>query len=91
MCCRSFDAVSMVDTAFTGFMVDVKVLEVVVKVDGAGAEVSPEKGCVGREDCRYVDMTLATEWDGETCLPLVKMGNYCCVLLARDVLSERRN
>ena len=51
MCCRSFNTVSMVDAAFTGFVVDVEVLEVVVKVNGAGAEISPEKGCVGREDC----------------------------------------
>ena len=82
MCCRSFDTVSMVDATFTGFVVDVEVLEVVIKVNGAGAEVSPEKGCVGCEDCCYVDMTFAAEWDSKACLPFVEMGNDCCVQLA---------
>lgn len=82
MCCRSFDAVSMVDATFTGFMVDIEVLEVVVKIDGAGAEITPEKGCVGCKDCCYVDVTFAAEWNGETCLPLVEMGNDCRVQLA---------
>lgn len=33
----SFDAVAMVDAPLSCFMVDVKVLQIVVKVDGAGA------------------------------------------------------
>ena len=40
MCRRTFDAVAVVDAALPGFMVHVKVLHVVVEVDGAGAQVS---------------------------------------------------
>ena len=36
MRCRPFDTVAVVDTAFSRFVVDVEVLQVVVEVDGAG-------------------------------------------------------
>ncbi len=37
---RAFDAVSVVYPAFSRFVIDVEVLEVVVEIDGASAEVS---------------------------------------------------
>ena len=55
-------------------MVNVKVLEVVVKVDGAGAE-----GGVGGEDGGHVDVTLAKEGNGKTGLPFVEVGDDCSV------------
>jgi len=33
MCARAFNAISVVDATLPGFMIDVKVLEVVVEVD----------------------------------------------------------
>lgn len=71
----ALDAIAVVDTAFSGFMINVEVLEVVVEVDGAGAEVASEESCVGCEDCCDIDMTFAAERDGEACLPLVEMGD----------------
>lgn len=44
----SLDAVSVIDSAFPGFLVDIEVCEVVVEIDGTGAEVSSEERRVGR-------------------------------------------
>ncbi len=72
---RTLDAVTVVDPALARFVIDIKVLEVVVKVDAPCAEVSTEKGSVGGEDSGHVDLTLAAEGDGETRLPFVEMGD----------------
>ena len=55
----AFDAVAVVDAALARLVVDVEVLEVVVEVDAAGAEVAAEQGRVGGEDGCDVDVTLA--------------------------------
>lgn len=69
------DAVSVVDAALAGLVINVKVLKVVVEVDRAGTEVSTEKGRVRREDGRHINVALAAERDGETGLPLVEVGD----------------
>lgn len=56
---RPFDTVSMVDSSFTSFMVHIKVLEVVVEIYRSSAEISTEKGSVGREDSSDIDMSLS--------------------------------
>ena len=38
----SLDAISVVYTTFSGLVIYVKVLEIIVEVDGSGAEVSPK-------------------------------------------------
>ena len=70
---RALDAVAVIDAALARFMVDVEVLEVVVKVDGAGAEVAAEEGGVGGEDGAHVDVAFAAEGDCEAGLPFVEM------------------
>lgn len=75
VCCRSFDAVSVIDTTFASFVIDIEVLEVVVEINRAGAEVSAEKSSVGREDGSYVKLTFPAEGDGESCLPFVEMSD----------------
>ena len=87
---RALDAVAVIDSALARFMVDVEVLEVVVKVDGAGAEVAAEEGGVGGEDGGDVDVSLAAEGDGEAGLPFVEVGDNGAVELARDVLWSGR-
>ena len=84
------DAVAVVCATLACFMVDVEVLEVVVKVDGAGAEVAAEEGGVGGEDGGDVDVSLAAEGDGDAGLPFVEVGNNGAVELAQDVLWSRR-
>lgn len=85
----AFDAVSVVDTALACFVVDIKVLEVVVEVDGASAKIAAEKSRVSGEDGGYVDVSLATERDCETGLPFVEVGNYGLVKLTGDILRGR--
>lgn len=60
MCCRSLYAVSMVDTAFSGLMVYVEILKIVVEIDRAGAKVATEKCRVGSKDSRHVYMAFST-------------------------------
>lgn len=88
MCGRALDAVSVIDPTFSCFVVDIKVLEVVVEIDGASAKVSTQKGRVRCEDGCYVDVAFAAEGDGEARLPLVEMGDDGCVELARDILHD---
>ena len=68
-----FDAIPVVDPAFTRFMVHIKVLEIVIEVDTASAEVSAQKCRMSRENGRDVDVSLAAERDRKTRLPLVEM------------------
>lgn len=65
----------MVDTPLASFVIYIKVLEIVVKVDTARAEVSTEQRSVGSENRRHVDVPFAAEGDGQTSLPFVEMGN----------------
>ena len=80
----------MVYASFACFVVDVEILEVVVEIDIAGAEVTTKEGRVGREHGRNVDMSLSTERDGNAGLPLVKVGNDGGVELLRDILHDAR-
>jgi hypothetical protein len=70
----------MIDTTLSGFVVNIEVLEVIVEVDRAGAEVSTEGGMCC-ECCCYVDVTFAAEGDSKACLPLVEMSYYGSVKL----------
>ena len=84
----TLDAVAMVDAALACFMVNVKVLEVVVEVDGAGAEVSTKEGCVGGKDGGDIDMALPTQGYCETGLPLVEVGNDSSLELPGNILRK---
>ena len=75
MSCGSFDTISMVDSSFACFVVYVEVLEVVVEINGAGAEVSAQERGVRGEDGRDVDVALATERDPYPREPFVEMGD----------------
>ena len=59
MCGCALDAVAMVDTSLAGLVIDVKVGQVVVKVDTACTEISAEKGSVRGEDGRDVNLPLS--------------------------------
>lgn len=65
----------MVDTTLAGLVVDIKVLQVVVKVDTSSTEVSSKKSCVGGEDSSHVNLALAAERNSKTSLPFVEMSN----------------
>jgi hypothetical protein len=77
MGCAAFDAISVVYTTFSCLMVDIEILKIVVKIDGAGAEIAAKKSGVSGEYGSDVDVSFPTKWDSNTGLPLVKVGNDC--------------
>lgn len=87
----TFDAVSVIYTTFSGLVIDVKILEIIIKVDRSGAKVTTEKGGVCGEDSGDINMALATEWNSKSCLPFVEMGDDGGVKLASDVLNTNRS
>ena len=86
MRCTPLDAVPMVDTTLSSFVVYVEVREVVVEVYGAGAKVTSEQRGVRSENGGDVDMSFAAQRDGEPSLPLVEVRNDCLVKPGRYVL-----
>ena len=65
----------MVNTTLASFVVHIKVLQVVVKVDASRTKVSSEQGGVGGEDGGDVDVSFPAQGNGETSLPLVEVGD----------------
>jgi hypothetical protein len=72
---RALNAVSVVNPALSGFVINIKVLKVVVKVDRTGAKVSSKQGSMGRENGRDIDMAFAAQRNGETSLPFMEVGD----------------
>ena len=80
----------MVDAAFARLMIDVEVLEVIVKVDATRAKIATQKSRVGCEYRGDIDVTLPAERYGHANLPLMEMSDYGLGELSRDVLYEGR-
>ena len=79
MCCRTFYAVSVIDSSLSSFMVDIKILQIVIEINGTGTEIAAEKGCMCREYSGDVDMSLTAKGYGDTCLPFMEVcNNSCC-------------
>ena len=89
MGCRPFDAIPVVDSSLARFVIDVEILEIVVKINAAGTEVATKERCVSGEDSSHVDMSFAQEGDCKTGLPFVEMGYDCYVQRSCNVLSSR--
>ena len=87
---RALDAVSMVDATLAGLGVHIEPLKVVVEVDGAGAQVSPQKRGVGGEDGGHIDAALLAERQTNAGKPLVEMGDDGLFLLVANVLQGVR-
>jgi hypothetical protein len=87
VCGRTFDAIPVVDTTLSGLVIDIEVLKVVVKVDGASTQVPAEEGRMCREDGGDVDVPLPTEGNGHPGLPFVEMRDDGSAELPRKVLN----
>ena len=87
---RTFDAVAVVYASFASFVVDIKVLKIVVKIDIPGTEITTEEGRMGREHGRDLDVSLSTKRDSDARLPLMKVSDDGGVELPRDILKDRR-
>ena len=88
MRCTAFDAVSMVDATFPGFVIDVEVLEVIVEIDGTSAQVTSEECGVGGEDGRHIDFAFSAERKSNTCKPLVELRNHSSLFFVVDILQK---
>lgn len=86
VCSRSFDTVSVVDTPLASFVINIKVLQVVVKVNTASTEVTTQKSRVSGEDSGDVNVPLPAKRDGQTSLPFMEVGNDGVVGLAGSEL-----
>ena len=86
----TLDAVAVVDAALASFVVDIKILEIVVKIDAARAEVAAKECGMGSEDGGDIDVAFAAKGDREACLPFVEVGDDGGGQLARDVLRAER-
>ena len=87
-----FDAISVIDAPFASLSINIKVLQVVVEVDGAGAEISTEKGGMSGEDGRDVHPPFLGEGECYTCKPFMEVGYDglfgFVIHILRDTVSE---
>lgn len=68
-------------------MVDIKILQIVIEINGTGTEIAAEERCVRREYSSDIDMSLTAKGNGDTCLPFMEVRNNSCCQLTGDVLS----
>ena len=87
MCSGTLNAVAVVDTALPSFVINVKVLKVVVEVNRTGTEVSTEQGSVRGKDGSDVNVPFSAERNGETSLPFVEMRDDSLVELTINILE----
>ena len=84
----SFDTVSVIDATFPCLVIDIKVLEIIVEIHRAGAEVATEQSGVCGENGTDVNVSLAAEENPNCRLPLVKMGDDGMFPFVRSKLRE---
>ena len=72
----SFYAIAVIDASLASFRVHIKVLQVVVEVDGAGAEIPTKKGSMGGENGGDIDLSLLGERQSHTSKPFVELGYH---------------
>lgn len=82
----SFDAVTVVDTTLAGFRVYIEVLQVIVEIDGASAEVASQERGMGCEDGSHINLTLPAEGQSYTSQPFVEVRNDGFGRFMSDVL-----
>ena len=77
MGCAAFDAISVVYTTLSCLVVNIEILKIVVKINGASAEIAAKKSGVSGEYGSDVNVSFPTQWDSNASLPLMKVGNDC--------------
>lgn len=81
-------AVSVVNASLTSFRIAVEVLQVVVEVDRAGAEVSSEERGVRGEDGGNIYPALFAEGESNAGEPFVELANDGPFFLVIHILRE---
>lgn len=82
----SFNAIAMVNASFAGFVVDIKVLQIIIEIDGSCAEVSSEESGVGGEYRRDINSTFSAKGKCNSSKPFMEMSNDGFRSLVRDKL-----
>jgi hypothetical protein len=62
----SLDTISVIDSTLSSFGINIKVLQVVVEINAAGAKVTSQESCMGGENGGDVNAALATQWETDT-------------------------
>lgn len=83
----TLDAIAVVDPAFACFVIDIEILQVVVKINGARAEITSKQCCVGRKNSRNIDVSFAAQRNGKSSLPLMEMCDDSLRELMRHILQ----
>jgi hypothetical protein len=76
----ALDTVSVVNATLASLMVDIKVPEIIVKVNGSSAKITPKQGSMSGKDSGHIDVTLAAKSDTHTGKPFVEVGNDGCLI-----------
>jgi len=85
----------VVDTPLSSFMINIKVLQVVVEINTSSTEVSTKQSSVSGKDGSYVNVSLSAKGNSETGLPFVEVSYDCCFgfsgceLISASILSHR--
>lgn len=85
---RALNAISVIYTPPPCLGIDVEILQVVIEVNGAGAEVSSEQRRVRCEDGCYIQLSLLGQRQGDTSQPLVEMRDDSFLFLVRYKLGK---
>lgn len=56
----ALNTIAVIDASFACLVIDVKILEVIVKINASGAKIASEKSCMGGKDGRDIDVSLPT-------------------------------
>jgi dihydroorotate dehydrogenase len=61
MCSSTLYAVSVVNTTLSSLRIHIKVLQVIVEVDGTSAEIASEQGGMSGKDGSHINFPLLAE------------------------------
>jgi hypothetical protein len=82
----SLDAVSVVDATLSSLSVYIKPLEIIVKVNRSGTEISSEEGGVSGEYGGDIDSTFFAERQSYTGQPFMELDDNSATFLMKDIL-----
>lgn len=75
MCSTSLNAITMIDSSLTSFVVNVKITKLVIEVNWTGTQITTQQCCVSGKYRSDIDFTLFDQWNCNACEPFVKMSN----------------
>ena len=80
------DAISVIYATLSGFGINIKPLQIVIKVDRPCTEIPSKKSGVCGEYCCDIYMAFLGERQGNPRKPFMKVGNNSALLFSEDIL-----